>query len=201
MLCIFGIFFGIGSSTPILHRRRSRVSPSSTWWTWKKCPISIRCTSRLAYHWVAVSHGANPDSKRSAILVCEEEMCPAATKMSHEDSWMHHEYHPRMTTGIEYNWNTISIPLRMSDSPCSLVGEVSAFSPIAIHQICPSLFGVEPRLYDPVTVMFFFRNKHMMIDLGTGAEMTETSVCLLGLKLNSQGKTTAAVIRSFLQSL
>lgn len=25
------------------------------------------------------------------------------------------------------------------------------------------------RLYDPVTVMFFFRNKHMMIDLGTGA--------------------------------
>eukprot|EP01097_Dermamoeba_algensis_P007685 TRINITY_DN4906_c0_g8_i1.p1 TRINITY_DN4906_c0_g8~~TRINITY_DN4906_c0_g8_i1.p1 ORF type:complete len:143 (+),score=11.37 TRINITY_DN4906_c0_g8_i1:117-545(+) len=23
-------------------------------------------------------------------------------------------------------------------------------------------------LYDPVTVMFFFRNKHMMIDLGTG---------------------------------
>ena len=26
----------------------------------------------------------------------------------------------------------------------------------------------EYRLYDPVTVMFFFRNKHMMIDLGTG---------------------------------
>jgi U5 snRNP protein, DIM1 family len=23
-------------------------------------------------------------------------------------------------------------------------------------------------LYDPVTVMFFFRNKHMMVDLGTG---------------------------------
>ncbi|KFG52237.1 TXNL4A/DIM1, partial [Toxoplasma gondii p89] len=23
-------------------------------------------------------------------------------------------------------------------------------------------------LYDPVTVMFFYRNKHMMIDLGTG---------------------------------
>jgi DIM1 family U5 snRNP protein len=23
-------------------------------------------------------------------------------------------------------------------------------------------------LYDPVTIMFFFRNKHMMIDLGTG---------------------------------
>lgn len=90
----------------------------------------------------------------------------------------------------------------MSDSPCSLVREVSAFSPIAIHQICPSLSGVGPRLYDPVTVMFFFRNKHMMIDLGTGAEMTEIPVCLLGLKLDSQGKTTRwAVIRSFLQSL
>lgn len=23
-------------------------------------------------------------------------------------------------------------------------------------------------LYDPVTVMFFYRNKHMLIDLGTG---------------------------------
>lgn len=23
-------------------------------------------------------------------------------------------------------------------------------------------------LYDPVTVMFFYRNKHIMIDLGTG---------------------------------
>lgn len=27
---------------------------------------------------------------------------------------------------------------------------------------------VEIYLYDPSTVMFFFRNKHMMIDLGTG---------------------------------
>ena len=29
-------------------------------------------------------------------------------------------------------------------------------------------FNAMYELYDPVTVMFFFRNKHMMIDLGTG---------------------------------
>lgn len=29
-------------------------------------------------------------------------------------------------------------------------------------------FNTMYELYDPVTVMFFFRNKHMMIDLGTG---------------------------------
>ena len=29
-------------------------------------------------------------------------------------------------------------------------------------------FSTMYELYDPVTVMFFYRNKHMMIDLGTG---------------------------------
>jgi DIM1 family U5 snRNP protein len=29
-------------------------------------------------------------------------------------------------------------------------------------------FNTMYELYDPVSVMFFFRNKHMMIDLGTG---------------------------------
>lgn len=29
-------------------------------------------------------------------------------------------------------------------------------------------FNTMYELYDPITVMFFFRNKHMMIDLGTG---------------------------------
>lgn len=32
--------------------------------------------------------------------------------------------------------------------------------------ICSAYFRYE--LYDPCTVMFFFRNRHMMIDLGTG---------------------------------
>ena len=29
-------------------------------------------------------------------------------------------------------------------------------------------FNTMYELYDPCTVMFFFRNKHIMIDLGTG---------------------------------
>jgi DIM1 family U5 snRNP protein len=29
-------------------------------------------------------------------------------------------------------------------------------------------FNTMYELYDPVTLMFFYRNKHMMIDLGTG---------------------------------
>lgn len=29
-------------------------------------------------------------------------------------------------------------------------------------------FNVMYELYDPCTIMFFFRNKHIMIDLGTG---------------------------------
>jgi DIM1 family U5 snRNP protein len=29
-------------------------------------------------------------------------------------------------------------------------------------------FNTMYELYDPVTLMFFFRNKHIMIDLGTG---------------------------------
>ncbi|MES1910468.1 MAG: Thioredoxin-like 4A [Cercozoa sp. M6MM] len=29
-------------------------------------------------------------------------------------------------------------------------------------------FNVMYELYDPCTIMFFFRNKHMMVDLGTG---------------------------------
>ncbi len=29
-------------------------------------------------------------------------------------------------------------------------------------------FNTMYELYDPMTLMFFYRNKHMMIDLGTG---------------------------------
>ena len=29
-------------------------------------------------------------------------------------------------------------------------------------------FNTMYELYDPVTVMFFFRNRHIMVDLGTG---------------------------------
>jgi hypothetical protein len=41
-------------------------------------------------------------------------------------------------------------------------------------------------LYDPVTVMFFFRNKHIMIDLGTGNNNKSTLLLILSLHAPSQ---------------
>lgn len=32
----------------------------------------------------------------------------------------------------------------------------------------PKFSGPRPELYDPMTIMFFWRNKHMMCDFGTG---------------------------------
>jgi DIM1 family U5 snRNP protein len=37
---------------------------------------------------------------------------------------------------------------------------------LSFSDICADMFYIE--LYDPVTIMFFFRNKHMMCDFGTG---------------------------------
>ncbi|EGX94279.1 mitosis protein dim1 [Cordyceps militaris CM01] len=33
---------------------------------------------------------------------------------------------------------------------------------------CPPPNSIKSELYDPCTIMFFFRNKHMMVDFGTG---------------------------------
>lgn len=39
-------------------------------------------------------------------------------------------------------------------------------SPSLLPRYCADIFLAE--LYDPMTIMFFFRNKHMMCDFGTG---------------------------------
>lgn len=39
-------------------------------------------------------------------------------------------------------------------------------------------------LYDPCTVMFFYRNKHMMIDLGTGNNNKNILKCMFLYFLN-----------------
>jgi len=51
------------------------------------------------------------------------------------------------------------------------IDEVPEFNKVCL--VLPLLLAPHPlfqmyELYDPVTIMFFFRNKHMMIDLGTG---------------------------------
>lgn len=47
------------------------------------------------------------------------------------------------------------------------VGEVPSKSEQYAHPQVPA-FNAMYELYDPCTIMFFFRNKHIMIDLGTG---------------------------------
>jgi DIM1 family U5 snRNP protein len=41
-------------------------------------------------------------------------------------------------------------------------------------------FNTMYELYDPCTVMFFFRNKHIMVDLGTGAARGTRGPCSRG---------------------
>lgn len=63
------------------------------------------------------------------------------------------------------------------DPQCALMDEVLAAVAEKLRNLCliylvdisqvPD-FNAMYELYDPCTVMFFYRNKHMMIDLGTG---------------------------------
>lgn len=49
---------------------------------------------------------------------------------------------------------------------CDDIEEIACVFIVDIEKV-PD-FNTMYELYDPVTVMFFYRNKHMMIDLGTG---------------------------------
>ena len=57
----------------------------------------------------------------------------------------------------------------MDETLCSLAEDVKNFCVIYVVDITevPD-FNTMYELYDPCTVMFFFRNKHIMVDLGTG---------------------------------
>jgi len=59
--------------------------------------------------------------------------------------------------------------MEMDETLASIAEKVKNFAVIYLVDISevPD-FNKMYELYDPVTVMFFFRNKHMMIDLGTG---------------------------------
>jgi len=46
------------------------------------------------------------------------------------------------------------------------VSQLAVFYQVDIHEV-PD-FNTMYELYDPCTVMFFYRNKHVMIDMGTG---------------------------------
>ncbi|CAM9451063.1 unnamed protein product [Chrysoparadoxa australica] len=59
--------------------------------------------------------------------------------------------------------------MQMDEVLASIAETVKNFAQIYVVDISqvPD-FNTMYELYDPCTVMFFFRNKHIMIDLGTG---------------------------------
>ena len=59
--------------------------------------------------------------------------------------------------------------MRMDETLASVADDVKNFAAIYLVDTTevPD-FNEMYELYEPMTVMFFFRNKHMMIDLGTG---------------------------------
>ncbi|CDR94616.1 dim1 protein-like protein, putative [Babesia bigemina] len=67
--------------------------------------------------------------------------------------------------GHDYNYACI----KMDELLYKVADDVKNFCAIYLVDITevPDFNGMY-ELYDPVSVMFFYRNKHMMIDLGTG---------------------------------
>lgn len=59
--------------------------------------------------------------------------------------------------------------MRMDELLAGVADKIKAFACIYLVDIdeVPE-FNAMYELYDPCTVMFFFRNKHIMVDLGTG---------------------------------
>src|SRR5207247_309966 len=66
-----------------------------------------------------------------------------------------------------HDWD--STCMIMDETLYSIAEEVRNFAVIYLVDVSEvSDFNAMYELYDPCSVMFFFRNKHMMIDLGTG---------------------------------
>ena len=59
--------------------------------------------------------------------------------------------------------------MQMDEILCSIAEDIKNFCALYLVDISevPD-FNTMYELYDPCTVMFFFRNKHIMVDLGTG---------------------------------
>eukprot|EP01041_Mallomonas_annulata_P006849 gene6849-13872_t len=66
-----------------------------------------------------------------------------------------------------HDWDTTC--MQMDEILCNIADDVKNFAVMYLVDISevPD-FNTMYELYDPCTVMFFFRNKHIMIDLGTG---------------------------------
>jgi len=59
--------------------------------------------------------------------------------------------------------------MKMDETLYHVADKIKNFAVVYLVDISEvPYFNTMYELYDPVTVMFFFRNKHIMIDLGTG---------------------------------
>lgn len=70
---------------------------------------------------------------------------------------------------IRFGHDSDAICMKMDNILLSISEKVKNFAVIYVVDITkvPD-FNKMYELYDPCTVMFFFRNKHIMVDLGTG---------------------------------
>lgn len=70
---------------------------------------------------------------------------------------------------IRFGHDSDTICMRMDEILLSIAEKITNFATIYLVDITevPD-FTKMYELYDPCTVMFFFRNKHIMVDLGTG---------------------------------
>ena len=66
-----------------------------------------------------------------------------------------------------HDWDKVC--MQMDEVLCEIADEVKLFAVIYLVDISevPD-FNTMYELYDPCTIMFFYRNRHIMIDLGTG---------------------------------
>eukprot|EP00892_Ulva_mutabilis_P006107 jgi/Ulvmu1/3869/UM018_0088.1 len=73
------------------------------------------------------------------------------------------------TVIIRFGHDADPICMQMDEVLASVADPIKNFAVIYLVDITEvTAFNAMYELYDPCTVMFFFRNKHIMIDLGTG---------------------------------
>lgn len=70
---------------------------------------------------------------------------------------------------VRFGHDADPICMQMDEVLASIADPIKNFAVIYLVDITAvTAFNAMYELYDPCTVMFFFRNKHIMIDLGTG---------------------------------
>ena len=74
---------------------------------------------------------------------------------------------PHLTSGFGHDGDPVC--MQMDETLAGIADAIKNFAVIYVVDISEvPAFNEMYELYDPCTVMFFFRNKHIMIDLGTG---------------------------------